>query len=83
MAACHTPEIAVRGHSMVRIAQSYVRARNGEPKDAWTEPESIGLNYLRFCRPRSLIFLEQQQTPCFRLRRLSATESAHRLERRT
>jgi len=46
MAACHTPEIAVEGHSMVRIVQGYVRARNGEAKDVWTEPESIGLNYL-------------------------------------
>src|SRR5215469_9579510 len=30
---------------------------------------------------RSLIFLQRQQTACFRLRRLSATESPERLEK--
>ena len=59
----------------------HVRVWNGgEAKDVWIEPESIGLSRLRFCRPRCLIFLERRQTPCFRLRRLSATESAERLE---
>jgi len=46
MAACQTPEIAFEAIRWFGIAQSYARARNGEAKDVWTEPESIGLNYL-------------------------------------
>jgi hypothetical protein len=48
-------------------------------QELWIDPHAIGLNRVRRCQPRSLIFLERQKTSGFRLGRVSPTEALQRL----
>ena len=63
--------------------------RNQQPTETreglpvfWLEPDGwLGLNRVRRCRPRALIFLQRQEASEFRLSRLSSTEALNRLNK--
>ena len=63
--------------------------RNQQPTDSqsgepayWLDYEDLfGLNRVPRCRPHSLIFLERQETPAFRMSRMSSAEALNRLNK--
>jgi hypothetical protein len=58
-----------------------VDVRMGEPA-FWLDPEDLpGLKRVRRCQPRSLVFLERQETPQFCWSRMSSLEALTRLNR--
>jgi hypothetical protein len=72
-------EAAAWFHELQHIQPTAAQAGENE---LWFDPEEVlGLNRIRRCRARSLIFLERQEASGFRLSRMPSNEAVSRLNK--